>query len=354
MLQVIVLVLILLGLIVWACALFTNAVEWLGKRFNLSEGAIGSVLAAVGTALPETIVPVIALISGASGATGVSEAEGEAIGVGAILGAPFMLATLAFALTGLTVVIARRLGKRDSLGMKLNLPLVRRDLNYFFLAYVLVFIAGLLPAPMHWFKVVLAGLLVIFYGIYVWRTLEPGEPEEALGTGEHLELEPLTFAPGGKKHEEPPTGLIVFQLVVALLALVGLAHLFVEEISKLSDMLRISALILSLVIVPIATELPEKFNSVIWLMKGKDNLAMGNITGAMVFQSCIPTAVGLIFTPWVLEGHGMVSVLCCLASAGVAYGLGLANKKWTAPVMMVGGSIAYTVFLILSFGGWLD
>ena len=53
--------------------------------------------------------------------------------------------------------------------------------------------------------------------------------------------------------------------------------------------------LLALVIAPIATELPEKFNSLIWVRQGKDTLAMGNITGAMVFQSCIPTAVALIF-----------------------------------------------------------
>ncbi len=44
-----------------------------------------------------------------------------------------------------------------------------------------------------------------------------------------------------------------------------------------------------LLVAPIATELPEKFNAVIWIRQGKDTLAMGNITGAMVFQASIPT-----------------------------------------------------------------
>ena len=54
-------------------------------------------------------------------------------------------------------------------------------------------------------------------------------------------------------------------------------------------------MLLALVIAPIATELPEKFNSIIWVRQNKDTLALGNITGAMVFQSTIPTVVGLVF-----------------------------------------------------------
>ncbi|MDR4471739.1 MAG: hypothetical protein MRJ92_03475 [Nitrospira sp.] len=45
------------------CHLFTNGIEWLGKRLNISEGAVGSVFAAVGTTLPETSIPIIAIFS---------------------------------------------------------------------------------------------------------------------------------------------------------------------------------------------------------------------------------------------------------------------------------------------------
>jgi cation:H+ antiporter len=66
--------------------------------------------------------------------------------------------------------------------------------------------------------------------------------------------------------------------------------------------------------VPIATELPEKYNSIVWLGKKKDHLALGNLTGAMVFQGCIPTAIGLIFTPWVLTPQSSISILLCLGA----------------------------------------
>ena len=82
-------VIILLG-----AELFTNGIEWFGRKLQLAEGAVGSVLAAVGTALPETMIPIIAILTG-----GGSEAS-HSVGVGAILGAPFMLSTLAMFVTG--------------------------------------------------------------------------------------------------------------------------------------------------------------------------------------------------------------------------------------------------------------
>ena len=86
--------------------LFTNGVEWIGEGFGLSEGAVGSVLAAVGTALPETLLPLVAILSG--------HGRGEEIGTGAILGAPFMLTTLAMVVVAVAVLVTGRGGRRRS------------------------------------------------------------------------------------------------------------------------------------------------------------------------------------------------------------------------------------------------
>jgi cation:H+ antiporter len=81
---------------------FTNGVEWLGVRLGLARGAVGSVLAAIGTALPETMIPLVAILMGHGQAS-------QDIGVGAILGAPFMLGTVGFMLAGMmTILLIRR------------------------------------------------------------------------------------------------------------------------------------------------------------------------------------------------------------------------------------------------------
>src|SRR5437879_11960980 len=80
-------------LILVGAEVFTNGIEWLGVKLNMSEGATGSILAAIGTATPETLIPIVAILF-------TNTADSDEIGVGAILGAPLMLATLVMLLIG--------------------------------------------------------------------------------------------------------------------------------------------------------------------------------------------------------------------------------------------------------------
>jgi cation:H+ antiporter len=57
----------------------------------------------------------------------------------------------------------------------------------------------------------------------------------------------------------------------------------------------------ALLLSPVATELPETMNAIIWIRQGKHRLALANISGAMLIQATIPTALGLFFTPWLFD-----------------------------------------------------
>src|SRR5438046_5811970 len=126
-------VLILIGaflVILFGAELFTNGIEWFGRKLELAEGAVGSVLAAVGTALPETMIPIIAILSGGG------SAASHGICVGAILGAPFMLSTLAMFVTGVSVLyVGRKRAKRDD--MPVDTPVLAHDMRYFAIAYAM-------------------------------------------------------------------------------------------------------------------------------------------------------------------------------------------------------------------------
>ncbi|CAB3749934.1 hypothetical protein LMG29660_01096 [Burkholderia puraquae] len=76
-----------------------------------------------------------------------------------------------------------------------------------------------------------------------------------------------------------------------------------------------SALLLSLIVVPIATELPETVNSVLWIRRSNDTLAFGNITGAMVFQGTLLPAIGIMLTPWEPRPEVLTGVIITLAAA---------------------------------------
>jgi cation:H+ antiporter len=337
----IVFLVIALAVILAGAELFTNGVEWLGHKLGLSEGAIGSVLAAVGTALPETVIPLIAIIFGGG-------VQGGEIGIGAILGAPFMLATLAMFVTGTAAIVFRH-RRASGTDLAVTPSVVQHDMAYFAVAYGLAIAAAFLPVDMEWVR---RGLAVVLIGIYAMHVIGHLKAEAA----EHEGLAPLRFHrfdPKSPPHPEPPRLVIVtIQVVFSLACIVGGAYVFVHAVEDLAGILGVSGALLALVIAPLATELPEKFNSVIWVRQGKDTLALGNITGAMVFQSAFPVAVGLALAPtlWSVQGAGLA-----FASAGIAFASAAAvfipmivRKRLSGPLMLVGGAfyLAYVGIVV--------
>ena len=330
---------IALAIILVSCEVFTNGIEWLGLRLGLAETATGSVLAAVGTAMPETIVPLIAIFLGTA-------EEGEEIGEGAILGAPFMLGTLAMFIGGIAVYYGYRKGKREP-HLKLRKDHAERDMKYFMVMYCVALVAGLIglqtyfdPGPLNYG---LAGLLLVAYVIYLHRTLRDERTERG-NTCDALYLCRLFGGDAGKGRSG--FVLIVLQVAAALLGIIIGAKFFVDGVSDISKEIGVSPIILSFLIAPIATELPEKFNSVIWYLRSKDTLGFGNITGAMVFQSSIPVSIGLLFTEWKLEPINVVSILMALAASAWMFFSIRRNNGITYKVMLTSGSL-YILYIVL-------
>ncbi|HEX2626001.1 MAG TPA: hypothetical protein VHL56_03760 [Candidatus Limnocylindrales bacterium] len=294
--------------------LFTNGIEWFGRKLGLAEGAVGSVLAAVGTALPETMIPIIAILFS-------TDEHSEDIGVGAILGAPFMLATLAMFVTGVAVVWTARSRATGDV-MTVDTHVLGTDMRTFVIAYGIAIAAAVfLPSDPTWPKIVVAILLFVVYGWYVKSHFEadPSIDLEDLAPLRFHRFDPGRTHPGG----EPRLRIVNVQVLAALGLIVVGAVAFVDAVGHVASSLGVSQVLLSLVIAPIATELPEKFNSILWIRQGKDTLAMGNITGAMVFQSAIPVSVALLFAPhtWVVTAGDATHPgnLLAFASAGIAF-----------------------------------
>jgi cation:H+ antiporter len=313
------------------CEGFANAVEHVGERWGLSHAAAGSLLAAVGTALPETMIPVLALVIG-------SEAHGEQIGIGAILGAPFMLATLAFFLLGLTLVLLRRAGRREHSVFEVSLAAVRHDLLFFLAVMALVTAVSLLRLPL--LNYLAGAVLLGAYAVYVKRTLNHAVMDGEEYT-EHFYLERL-FRVG------PRGWAIAFQLLAGFGLIVLGAHLFIERIVDLSLTLGVPVLVLSLIITPIATELPEKYNSITWTIRRKDALAFGNISGAMVFQATIPMTIGLWFTRWDLGATEVLNLLFAFVSVLLVLAAVARKGRLPAAVLLLGG-LFYLIYLVRVF-----
>jgi len=338
MIQEIIFLIFGLLLILLAAESFTNGIETFGRRFNLSQAVVGSLLAAVGTALPETLLPIVAIFF-------YSGSSAKDIGVGAILGAPFMLSTLAFFLVGLTVLIAYS-RKRRGFEIRVEARSTKRDILFFLpmysLAVLMPSIAGKSLNPF------IAFVLVGGYVVYAYRTFR--DESAGIEHSDEMYLWRLCRKIGLSRSEKPHIALILIQIFGALGVMITGAHTFVASLEHISVRFGMNPLLFALILAPIATELPEKVNSVTWTWKGRDTLAIGNITGAMVFQSTFPVSVGLLFTEWRLTGMAFFSAVIALLSTLIVL-IELTVRKRLSPYTMLFGGGLYLVYAVVLIAG---
>jgi cation:H+ antiporter len=309
-----------------SCEYFVNGVEWAGRRLGVAQSAVGTVLAAFGTALPESVVTFVAV------AFGNTEAQKD-IGVGAAIGGPLVLGTAAYAVVGLVFLATRDHTRRDVLA-GVDARKLARDQAWFMAIFAVKVALGLVAFAI---KPWLGALFVMAYGLYVWQEMR--RPEEAGAVEETLE--PLKMRP---RLKEPSTGWAIFQTAAALAAIFAASRVFVQQLDAIGPWLGVSPQMVALLLSPIATELPETLNAVIWVRQGKVPIALGNISGAMMIQATIPSALGIFFTPWILAGPLVWAALVTMAGVGALLVL-LRREALTARRLALLG-VFYLVFAL--------
>jgi cation:H+ antiporter len=312
-------------LIYVACEFFVNGVEWVGRKFAVGQQATGSILAAFGTALPESVITFIAVAFG-------GDAAHKQIGVGAALGGPLVLATIAYAIVGLTLLLGRHKLPANA-ATRREFRRLSHDQGWFLVIFVAKIGLGLIAfAWKPW-------LGVLFLAAYVaYFRKEMGANQD----GAHGELEPLKLM---RDRAIPPTWAVLTQTLVALVVIFAASRLFVDQLGVLGPSLGIEPQLLALLLSPIATELPETLNAVIWVRQGKYPLALANISGSMMIQATIPTALGLFFTPWLFDKSLILAATVTGAAVMVmflAFRSGLISRKLLASM-----ALFYALFAVL-------
>ena len=289
------------GLIYLACEFFVNGVEWVGRRLNLGATTTGTVLAAFGTALPESAVTFMAVVFG-------RDAAQKDIGVGSALGGPLVLATIAYAVVGLALLLNRkRLGRKDS-QISVDHKRLGRDQLWFLVIFVVKIALGLVAFA---WKPWLGWLFLAAYALYVWREMRQDGDDDA-----YEELEPLKLRP---RASEPALRWALLQTSLALAVIAIASHVFIGQLESIAASLHMSPHLVALVLSPVATELPETMNALIWVRQGRERLALANISGAMMIQATVPSALGIFFTPWKFDAPLLISGLVTMAAVIVLW-----------------------------------
>ncbi len=315
-------------LIYLACEFFVNGVEWVGRKMAVGQKATGTILAAFGTALPESVVTFVAV-------TFPRTVADKDIGVGAAMGGPLALGTVAYAVVGVTLLLCKRQLPAGDEGRILYAGL-SRDQAWFIVISIAKLAVGLAAFA---FKPWLGVLFLAAYAAYAWKEMTGVEDAE------EVELEPLKLTP---KAGTPTTWAALAQTLAALAVIFVASRFFVGQLGALGPYLNLKPQLLSLLISPIATELPETLNAVIWIRQGKVRLALANISGAMMIQATVPTAFGLFATPWVLDQALVLAGAVTLLSVSLLFFAFW--RGWITRTYLACMSLAYVAFAAVTLG----
>ena len=315
-----------------ACEWFVNAVEWLGVRLKMGTLAIGTILAAIGTALPESVVTLVAVTMGHSTAA-------KDIGVGAAMGGPLVLATIAYGVTGWmlirrkrSLVIAGGDSKRELLD-EVDLSRLPTDQKWFLTIFFVKVALGLVAFSIKpW-----CGLLFFAaYGVYFFKEMRADAEMHS-----SIDLEPLKLQP---RREIPSGWAVLAQTSVTLVIIFVASQLFVAQLEWAGPELGLSATVTAMLLSPVATELPEVMNAIIWVKQGKTSLALANISGAMMIQATVPSGLGILFTPWHFDGPLLLSGVITIL--GIVYLLWLMRSKRFTSTRLALSTALYGVFAL--------
>ncbi len=263
-----------------ASMLFVNAIEYAGFLLKLGTSFIGAILSPLFTSLPEMIVFLVAVFV----------ARAESIGVGTIFGQPFMASSLSYGLVGLAVIFGYKAGKRVGTELKVD-----RSLAIPFAFVTVLFPLTLLPDFVGYHK--LFGMIfLISYLVYVvvmvgWKGETLEEPND------------LYVCPSS-----PKLGIVI-QICCAIILLYIGSDWLVESVKRIAIEFGISELGLALIVVPMATAIPETASAIIWGYRGRDTMSIGSLVGEKILYSTFYPGLGLLTTSWRLDDHAFMSVL---------------------------------------------
>lgn len=326
MVMIVVTLLLAATLIYISCEYFVNGIEWVGRKFAVSNNAVGTVLAAVGTALPESVITLIAVAFGVT-------ASQKDIGVGSALGGPLVLSTIGYAVVGWCIFASSKYSSVARL--KIDNQKLGKDQLWFLLIFAFNAALGFTAFPGKAFTAI---LLFAAYAVYCHKEMCATCELDQHG------LAPLKIRPN---QVEPDTKWVLLQTLGSLVFICLGSQIFVNRLEFCSQLLGVPAHIVSLFLSPLATELPEILNAIIWVRQGRISLALANVSGSMMIQATIPSAFGIIFTPWQFDGYLTMAVVTTLAAITFLR-MTLLNNRFSAKRL----SLVAAFYIVFAIGAY--
>ncbi|MGZ6827122.1 MAG: sodium:calcium antiporter, partial [Mycobacteriales bacterium] len=241
---------------------------------------------------------------------------------------PLALATVGYGVVGLSLLLRRkRLPQVD-------VARLGRDQAAFLLVFAVKIGLGLVAFT--WKPWLGLGFFAV-YGLYVAAELraEGGQDDP------ELDIEPLRLT----RSAAPGLLPVLAQTLATLAVIFAASQVFVAQLDWAGPQLGLSKSVVALLLAPLATELPEVMNALIWVRQGKAQLALANVSGSMMVQVTVPSGLGLLFTSWRLQGPLLLSGVVTAVAIGFLLAV-MRRGRLGAPALATAAGF-YAVFAVL-------
>jgi len=280
---------IAMGVLIWGADLLINQSERIALKFKIPEFIIGATLIALGTSLPEMAASIAASINGKPD-----------IAIANVIGSNILNITLVLA--SVFIISKKITPDRDFFAKDSTWALVP----------VLVFILMVIDGVVSRFDAI---LLLLLMGSYLLFLLQDAKniPEENL---ENLEESDFSW-----------TTVIPILLAGIVLVIVG-AHFTVESASEIAREFGISEWIIGIIMVSLGTSLPELVVSISAAIKGKVDMAIGNIIGSNMANTTIVLGAAALTNPLNIDASAYLFDIATMVVATLLLVFITANKLY--------------------------
>lgn len=287
---------------------FVEGASRIADKFGISQLVIGLTIVAMGTSLPEAAVSIASALKGSAGIT-----------IGNVVGSNILNILV---ILGMTSVI-RRIAVQKST--------IRYEIPFTIVVTLLLAVMGLADNKVSRPEGGILWAFMILYMLYLLKMAKSGENQEKTRADKKGGLpKMILMAAAG-------AAMIVFGSDVTVDAATELAIIF-----GMDDR------VIGLTIVAFGTSLPELVTSVTAALKGKADIAVGNIVGSNVFNILFVVGTSALITPVEYKADFLVDSIAAIAAAALLLVCVVRKKSLgrLGGTVMLAGYAAYFVYLI--------
>lgn len=235
---------------------FVDGASGIASRLGIPELVVGLTIVAMGTSLPEAAVSIVAAIKGSAEIT-----------IGNVVGSNILNVLIILGITSLIREIA------------VQRSTVRYELPFTIGVTVLLVCLGLLDHYISRADGWILWIFMILYLLYLWQMTKKGSQEKA------------------KEERQKPIWLLLLMVASGGTMIVFGSDITVDAATAMAKMFGMSERFIGLTIVALGTSLPELVTSVTAAIKGKSDIAMGNIVGSNIFNILFVVGTTALITP---------------------------------------------------------